>query len=295
MTRLPTAGILALAWFILLALPLQAGPLDGLVPVEGDPDDGRVALDAQRYTALHFLAASERDGWAAHVERTLAEAPAFAGVRHLFVLPAGVSAPAGLDATARRTLVRDPGGVVSERHRAGSSPSVVVLDPGGETLHRAEGAGGSFVAFRSLSAQVELRWRDPHLSMRSLERGLALGGYDPVAMVNEQRAVRGTRTYSSSWRGIAFHFASAENRRTFAEDPARFLPAYGGWCATSMAEGDRVRAEPGNFLVHQGRLYLFGDGIFGNARDAWEQDAEALREQADRHWERMAPPDARGR
>src|SRR6056297_3913885 len=58
-------------------------------------------------------------------------------------------------------------------------------------------------------------------------QGVAIRGTDPVAYFTEGRAVPGTQDHSFEWNGATWHFASAENREAFAEEPARFAPQYG--------------------------------------------------------------------
>ena len=48
---------------------------------------------------------------------------------------------------------------------------------------------------------------------------------------------------SSAWRrGIPF--ASKENLETFLSNAEKYAPAYGGWCAYAMLDGDKVEVDP---------------------------------------------------
>ena len=85
-----------------------------------------------------------------------------------------------------------------------------------------------------------------------------------------------------------YRFASAASRDKFNVDPTRYLPAYGGWCATAMAKGDKVEIDPKNFKVTNGRLFLFYKGLFGNALNDWNKDEAGLTVMADSHWKELA-------
>jgi hypothetical protein len=75
-------------------------------------------------------------------------------------------------------------------------------------------------------------------------------------------------------------------------DPDSFLPTYGGWCATAMADGRKVEIAPTNFKIAQGRLFLFYKGWLGNARNDWDKNEADLMRRADERWRRIAPSDS---
>jgi YHS domain-containing protein len=116
--------------------------------------------------------------------------------------------------------------------------------------------------------------------------GLALDGYDPVAYfpeggVNPQR---GTAEWTETHEGVAYRFASEEHLELFRAAPARFQPAYGGWCAFAMAKGKTVSVDPTSFRIHRGRLFLFSKSFLSDARDDWLEDEPKLMKLADADW-----------
>ncbi|HTI69447.1 MAG TPA: YHS domain-containing (seleno)protein [Candidatus Limnocylindria bacterium] len=117
---------------------------------------------------------------------------------------------------------------------------------------------------------------------------LALQGYDPVAYFTENRAVKGSAEYLGNYRGVAYRFASDANRKRFQESPEKYLPTYGGWCATAMAKGEKVEIDPTNFKVTDNRLFLFYKGLWGNARKDWEKDEANETRKADAHWKKIS-------
>ncbi|QDU66815.1 YHS domain-containing (seleno)protein [Engelhardtia mirabilis] len=129
----------------------------------------------------------------------------------------------------------------------------------------------------------------PAIDQYNLGRdGLALQGYDPVAYyeVGGGSPTKGDKQFSAEHRGVTYRFASDANRQLFLAAPARFEPAYGGWCAYAMASGDKTDIDPKSFLIEEGRLLVFYNGFFGNTRKSWgkEQGPVELRPKADQAW-----------
>jgi YHS domain-containing protein len=120
------------------------------------------------------------------------------------------------------------------------------------------------------------------------ENGLALSGYDPVAYHKDARAVKGSTQLTATYKGIIYRFASAANRDLFLKNPARYEPAYGGWCAYAMgATGEKVEVDPETFEVRDGRLYLFYHSLFNNTLPKWQKDEPNLQRKADANWQRF--------
>ena len=111
------------------------------------------------------------------------------------------------------------------------------------------------------------------------KRGLAIGGFDPVAYFPEGggKATKGKKKLAAVHRGVTYRFATEANKQLFVATPERFEPRYGGWCAWAMADGkgDKVEVDPESFTVEDGKLYLFYDGLFGNTRKKWKKKGSA--------------------
>ncbi|SES15828.1 hypothetical protein SAMN04490244_106197 [Tranquillimonas rosea] len=86
--------------------------------------------------------------------------------------------------------------------------------------------------------------------------GIAIGGVDPVGYFREGRVVQGAPEIAVMWRDAIWHFASAETRMAFENDPRRFAPAYGGYCAYAVSENYLAPIDPSAWTLHEGRLYL---------------------------------------
>ena len=123
----------------------------------------------------------------------------------------------------------------------------------------------------------------------NLDRGgVAIHGYDPVSYFPEGGGVptRGKAELESRHDGAMYRFVTPENLARFELKPERYTPAYGGWCAWAMVEGARVDVDPRSFLIEDGRLLLFYDGLFADTRASWrEASSPALGTDADAHWQ----------
>jgi hypothetical protein len=90
---------------------------------------------------------------------------------------------------------------------------------------------------------------------------LAIRGYDPVAYFTEGKPVRGLPEYEYEWDEHRYRFLRAEHRELFRADPTRYAPQFANFCAVSLAHGELVEADPQNWLISEGKLYIFGKSI----------------------------------
>jgi len=119
-------------------------------------------------------------------------------------------------------------------------------------------------------------------------KGVFLDGYDVVAYFEAGKAMKGKKKYAAEHNGVTFRFSDEENMKAFQEDPEKFLPKYGGWCAYGVgAAADKFEVDPHNFKIVEGELYLFYNGEKGNTLTLWNEDEPALMKQADANWETM--------
>lgn len=122
------------------------------------------------------------------------------------------------------------------------------------------------------------------------KQGLALSGYDPVAYFPEGggKPAKGKPEITFVSGGVTWRFASEKNRELFQKTPARFEPAYGGWCAWAMVDSDKVEVDPDSFLIEDGRLLLFYDSFFADTRKRWlKKGGATLKPKADAAWKKI--------
>ena len=109
-------------------------------------------------------------------------------------------------------------------------------------------------------------------------------GYDPVSYIQDNKAIEGDSRWQASHNGITYKFASEANKAVFTKAPATFEPAYGGWCAYAMADGEEVEVDPKTFKIINGKTYLFYNGLWGNTLTKWNKDEAGLKSKADAEW-----------
>jgi YHS domain-containing protein len=86
---------------------------------------------------------------------------------------------------------------------------------------------------------------------------VALKGYDPVAYFTDKRPVKGANEHSFDFDGSRYLFSSDKNQATFAADPDRYAPQFSALCTTGLAAGKKVEADPNQWAIVDGKLYLF--------------------------------------
>ena len=110
---------------------------------------------------------------------------------------------------------------------------------------------------------------------------VAVGGYDPVAYFTDGRPVRGTTQFRINHQGYEYRFASAEHLAAFRDNPSRYLPQYGGYCAWAVSQGYTASGNPNNWRIVDGKLYL---NYNAEIQTRWEQDIPGHISHANSNW-----------
>ena len=110
---------------------------------------------------------------------------------------------------------------------------------------------------------------------------LMLLGYDPVVYFTRGEPTRGRHTIPARVEGRTYYFSAEENRTAFVANPAKYEPQYGGFCSNGAAYNVKLGSDPTQFVVREGRLFIFGD-ILG--KELWLLDAETNIRHADELW-----------
>jgi len=118
--------------------------------------------------------------------------------------------------------------------------------------------------------------------------GVAIDGYDPVTYFTQGKAIKGSNKTKSQYNGVTYYFSSESSKNIFDENPTRYLPQYGGWCAYAMGDsGEKVKIDPETFKIIDGKLYLFYNFYFTNTLTKWNEDEESLKQKADQNWRKI--------
>ena len=121
--------------------------------------------------------------------------------------------------------------------------------------------------------------------------GVALSGYDPVSYFMSA-PMPGYPALKYNYQGAIYQFENEENRQLFMLTPTKYTPAYGGWCAWAMLDGDQVDIDPLKYKIIDGKNYVFYNGFWGDTLAKWNKKAlsstdSALVQQADQQWQQQ--------
>ena len=86
---------------------------------------------------------------------------------------------------------------------------------------------------------------------------LGMHGNDPVSMFLGGNPAQGDAAFTSSYDGMDYYFTSAKAQAMFDEDPAAYLPQFGGFCAFGVYVGKKLDGDVRYADIVDGKLYLF--------------------------------------
>ncbi len=134
---------------------------------------------------------------------------------------------------------------------------------------------------RDLARAANFNWErmtgEGPLAHYNLPPGSRLGlqGYCPVAYFAVGKAVKGSPEYTEEYRGVTYQFVNADAAKEFRRNPAKYEPAFGGWCATGMMVEQKFPIDPDSFKIVDGRLFLFKKDDTVDALKIWNETDEA--------------------
>jgi YHS domain-containing protein len=114
--------------------------------------------------------------------------------------------------------------------------------------------------------------------------GAAILGYDSVAYFTDNKAVKGNPKIQSEYEGAKYYFASTEHKTLFDANPAKYAPAYGGYCGYAASIDRLSPISPEWFQIIDGRLVLQHNK---KATDLFNQDKAGNIVKADKNWPRL--------
>lgn len=121
----------------------------------------------------------------------------------------------------------------------------------------------------------------------NLEKQVALQGYDPVSYF-DGKPQEGKKGFEVTYLGITYRFANASNLKHFKDNPGKYEPAYGGWCAYAMGNtGEKVKIDPETYKIQNGKLYLFYNFWGNNTLTDWNKNEQLLKTRADQNWKKI--------
>ena len=113
------------------------------------------------------------------------------------------------------------------------------------------------------------------------DAGVAIQGYDPVAFFTDNKPVKGSEKFLLKHDGAVYLFASKEHRDLFKENPAKYEPVFGGYCAYGVSRNKLVEIDVDAFQIVDGKLLLqYSKGV----RDDFNKDTQGNLAKASANW-----------
>jgi YHS domain-containing protein len=113
----------------------------------------------------------------------------------------------------------------------------------------------------------------------------ALEGHCPVAYQTRNKALKAGPELRAVYRGWIYNLSSEEAFDLFRAYPAEYVPKYRRYCAEGVSRNKRFPADPEQFMVHNGRTYLFYDV---KSKLQFRTHPEKMIKPADEYWKTLA-------
>ena len=110
---------------------------------------------------------------------------------------------------------------------------------------------------------------------------VALNGYDPVAFFTMGEPVNGNPGISATHDGANYFFSTKEHKRLFEENPNKYAPQYGGYCAFGISVGALFPVDINTWQVRNDKLYL---NLNSSILEKFNEDFEGNVNKAENKW-----------
>lgn len=121
---------------------------------------------------------------------------------------------------------------------------------------------------------------------------VVLNGYDPVSYFSEGGGtpVKGDATISFVYGTRMYHFASQDNLAFFKQDPLKYEPTYGSYCAYGMSENAKIKINPLVYTLNGNRAHFF---INKSAKASFDAELAVREANADTFWKAISGEEPR--
>jgi YHS domain-containing protein len=110
---------------------------------------------------------------------------------------------------------------------------------------------------------------------------VAIKGFDTVSYFTMGKAVEGTSDYTATYKNAIYQFSSAENRDLFKQNPEKYAPQYGGFCAFGVTMERKFDTDPHAFKIVDNKLYL---NLNSQVQERWVTDILGFIATAENNW-----------
>ncbi len=115
--------------------------------------------------------------------------------------------------------------------------------------------------------------------------GLAAHGFDVVAYHTAKKPVQGDAKFAVAHKEATYRFSSQSNLKAFKANPAKYEPAFGGYCAYGVSVGAKFDGDPRYWKIVDGKLYL---NLNADIQQAWFKDIPGAIKKANANWPKLA-------
>jgi YHS domain-containing protein len=122
---------------------------------------------------------------------------------------------------------------------------------------------------------------DNKMLVNTDEAGVALQGYDPVAFFTDKQPVKGDPKFVTKRDGAIYFFTSKAHKDLFVQNPAKYEPCFGGYCAYGVSRKKLVEIDVSAFQIMDAKLLL---QYSKDIRDKFNEDAQGNLAKADANW-----------
>lgn len=112
----------------------------------------------------------------------------------------------------------------------------------------------------------------------------AIGGYDVVSYHTDKRPLRGNGHYLAVHDEVTYLFSSQKNQATFEANPAKYVPAFGGYCAFGASVGKKFVGDPEVWRLVDNKLYL---NLDVEIQSQWLKDVPGRIKTAEAKWRKI--------
>ncbi len=115
--------------------------------------------------------------------------------------------------------------------------------------------------------------------------GLAAHGFDVVSYFTDGKPAQGDAKFAVVHKDASYRFASKANLDAFTANPAKYEPAFGGYCAYGVSVNAKFDGDPRYWKIVDGKLYL---NLSAEIQEAWNKDVPGNIAKAQSIWPKIA-------
>jgi YHS domain-containing protein len=144
------------------------------------------------------------------------------------------------------------------------------------------------VIFTSAMAlpSIALASDEVNVSRGLVESGkpLAVHGYDVVSYFTDGKPTHGSSKFDEVYQGATYRFSSEENLKAFKDNPVKYAPQFGGFCAYGTALGKKFDGDPEDWTIAEGKLYL---NLNPDIQVKFRTDVPGFISKAEKNWTKI--------